>query len=30
MTPTLAYANTMLDIYLNSDDWQPENRKEFK
>ena len=24
MTPTLSYANTMLDIYLNDDDWQPE------
>ena len=24
MTPTLDYANTMLDIYLNDDDWQPE------
>ena len=24
MTPTLDYANTMLDIYLNADDWQPE------
>jgi len=24
MTPTLAYANTMLDIYLNDDDWQPQ------
>ena len=23
MTPTLDYANTMLDIYLNDDDWQP-------
>ena len=23
-TPTLDYANTMLDIYLNADDWQPE------
>ena len=23
MTPTLEYANTMLDIYLNADDWQP-------
>ena len=23
MTPTLDYANTMLDIYLNADDWQP-------
>ena len=21
---TLDYANTMLDIYLNADDWQPE------
>ena len=24
MTPTLDYANTMLDIYLDADDWQPE------
>ena len=24
MTPTLTYANTMLDIYLNDDDWQPQ------
>ena len=24
MTPTLDYANTMLDIYLNADDRQPE------
>ena len=24
MTPTLDYANTMLDIYLNADDWQPQ------
>ena len=24
MTPTLTYANTMLDIYTNDDDWQPE------
>ena len=24
MTPTLTYANTMLDIYLNADDWQPQ------
>ena len=24
MTPTLDYANTMLDIYLNDDDWQPD------
>ena len=24
MTPTLSYANTMLDIYLDSDDWQPQ------
>ncbi len=24
MTPTLSYANTMLDIYVNDDDWQPE------
>ena len=24
MTPTLDYANTMLDIYLNADDWQPD------
>ena len=24
MTPILDYANTMLDIYLNDDDWQPE------
>ena len=24
MTPTLDYANTMLDIYLDDDDWQPE------
>ena len=24
MTPTLDYANTMLDIYLNDDEWQPE------
>ena len=24
MTPTLDYANTMLDIYLNDDDCQPE------
>ena len=23
MTPLLDYANTMLDIYLNADDWQP-------
>jgi len=23
-TPTLDYANTMLDIYLNADGWQPE------
>ena len=24
MTPTLSYATTMLDIYLDADDWQPE------
>ena len=24
MTPTLDYANTMLDIYLDADDWQPQ------
>ena len=24
MTPILDYANTMLQIYLNADDWQPE------
>ena len=24
MTPLLDYANTMLDVYLNADDWQPE------
>ena len=24
MTTTLDYANTMLDIYLNADDWQSE------
>jgi len=24
MTPTLDYANTMLDIYLEADDWQPQ------
>jgi hypothetical protein len=24
MTPTLDYANTMLDIYLDADDWQPD------
>jgi len=24
MTSTFAYANTMLDIYLNDDDWQPQ------
>ena len=24
MTPTLDYANTMLDIYLDADDWQSE------
>lgn len=24
MTPTIDYANAMLDIYLNDDDWQPE------
>jgi len=24
MIPTLDYANTMLDIYLDDDDWQPE------
>ena len=24
MTPSIDYANTMLDIYLNADDWQPD------
>ena len=24
MTPTIDYANTMLDIYLDADDWQPQ------
>jgi len=24
MTTTLDYANTMLDIYLDADDWQPQ------
>ena len=24
MTPTLDYATTMLDIYLDADDWQPQ------
>ena len=24
MTTTIDYANTMLDIYLNADDWQPD------
>ena len=24
MTPSLDYANTMLDIYLDADDWQSE------
>jgi len=24
MTPTLDYANTMLSIYLNAADWQPQ------
>ena len=28
-TPTLDYANTMLDIYLNDDDWQPEAIKHY-
>ena len=29
MTPTLDYANTMLDIYLNAEDWQPEAIKHY-
>jgi hypothetical protein len=24
MTPTLDYANTMIEVYLNADDWQPQ------
>jgi len=29
MTPTLDYANTMIQIYLNADDWQPEAIKHY-
>ena len=29
MTHTLDYANTMLDIYLDDDDWQPEAIKHY-
>ena len=27
---TLDYANTMLDIYLNDDDWQPEAIRHYR
>jgi len=30
MTPTLDYANTMLEIYLNDDDWQPEAIRHYR
>ena len=29
MTPTLDYANTMLDIYLNAADWQPQATRHY-